>query len=150
MRTDELISQATAKSTRFLSIVAGTILVTKFAGQWPTLVQLPGDVRLAGTAMDWIAFAVLAYLAAHHMTYWMIDSAAFHSLVREDHFFGDHPESWDGPRIPLRGHLTNARIAIQDGFGYSVFTWPILLVYVLNLLLPSALWIGAAVALVIA
>jgi len=150
MRTDNLISKATATSAQKIIAASSAIIATKLAGQWPSLVGIPDDARRSGPLMDWLAFALLVYLALHHLTHWMIDQPAFYALVKEYHFFGDHPESWDGPNIPLRGRLVNMRIALEGGFGYSVFTWPVLLVYVLNLLLPATLWIGAAVALVIA
>ncbi len=147
MRADDLVSKSTANSARALSIAAGLTLIGKFAGRWPAL---PGEVHLSGAAMDWIAFALLTYLAVLHLTHWMIDAPKFHAHVREHHFFGDQPDSWDRTPIPLRGHLINARIALQGGFGYSVWTWELLLVFVLNLLLPAALTLGAVAGLVLA
>jgi hypothetical protein len=148
-RTDEIISKSTAKSGRTIVAISASILFVKFFGIELDNLSPLGTIKLTGYRLDLAALGVLLYLAYAHLTNWSVDRIAAPALFDMSTAFGDHPQSWDGPNPPLRGKLTNFWITLKGGFGYSVWTARMSLLYGLHMSVPGVLWIGAVVALLI-
>jgi hypothetical protein len=150
MRADEISSKSTVATGRAIVALSSSILLVKLFGLEQESVDFLQNVKLTGSKMDLVGAALLVHLDYAHLTNWSVDRAVAPDLEREICYFGDHPSSWDCENPPIRGRISNVWIALRSGFGYSVWTPRVSLVYGLHLLLPATLWISAAMALALA
>jgi hypothetical protein len=150
MRVDEIVSRPTTTTARAIVALAATVIFVKVFDVRLDNLDALGSIKLTGSTLDWAVLGVLLYLGYAHLTNWAVDRMNTVELVNMDNYFGDHPDSWDGPNPPLKGRLTNIWITLRGGFGFSVWTARVSLVYGLHLLLPAVLWLAAVVALIVA